>query len=189
MNSDSLESLAMIIEVFDEAGVSHMLAGSFASSHHGVPRSTADIDLVVEVDDAAFDRLLDTLDTSRFYVPIETAHRERRSGGQFNLIDMRTGWKIDLIFRRDRPFSRVEFERRHQATVAGVQTYIASAEDTILAKLEWGAASASERQWRDVVEILRARSGHLDDTYLDRWAPELGVEAELARARHAAATT
>ncbi|HET8930928.1 MAG TPA: hypothetical protein VFN21_09750 [Acidimicrobiales bacterium] len=189
MSSEPLESLATIIEALDEAGVPHMLAGSFASSHHGVPRSTADIDLVVEVGDATFDRLLDTLDTGRFYVPVDTARRERRLGGQFNLIDLRTGWKIDLIFRRDRPFSRVEFERRHPATVAGVQTYLASAEDTILAKLEWGAASGSERQWRDVVEILRARAGDLDDTYLDHWAPELGVEAELARVRDAVATT
>ncbi len=189
MTSDPLESLATIIEALDAVGVPHMLAGSFASSHHGVPRSTADIDLVVEVDDEMFARLIDTLDTSRFYVPVETARRERLLGGQFNLIDTRTGWKIDLIFRRDRPFSRAEFERRQQTTVAGVQTYLASAEDTILSKLEWGAASGSERQWRDVVEILRARAGDLDDAYLDRWAPALGVEAELARAREAVAVT
>jgi len=185
MSADPLDSLQAIIATLDEAGIDHMLAGSFASSHHGVARSTADIDLVIEADEAGFERLLTALEDSRFYVPVATARRERVLGGQFNLIDTRTGWKIDLIFRRDRPFSRVEFERRRKATVAGVQLFVATAEDTILAKLEWAAASDSDRQLRDVVEMLRARAGDLDNAYLDLWAPELGIEVALARTRDA----
>lgn len=187
MSADPLESLAAIIATLDEVGIAHMLAGSFASSHHGVARSTADIHLVIEADDAGFERLLTSLDGSRFYVPVATALREQETGGQFNLIDTHTGWKVDLILRKDRPFSHSEFGRRREATVAGVNLFVATAEDTILAKLEWAAASDSDRQLRDVVEILRARASDLDDAYLDRWAPELGVEAALSQVRDAVA--
>jgi hypothetical protein len=109
------------------------------------------------------------------------------SGGQFNVVDPRTGWKVDLIVCRDRDFSRGELARRVPAKILGIRTYIATAEDTILTKLEWSLLGGSELQRRDVTAMIRARGGELDDDYLDQWAGKLGVRALLDEARGAAA--
>ena len=162
-----------------------MLAGSMASSFHGEPRSTQDIDLVIDPDEQALLRFAEGLDRERFYVGDPRAALVSQS--QFNIIDTRTGWKGDLIIRKNRPFSREEFARREQVEILGVTTHIASPEDTILAKLEWAQAGGSDRQLRDVVAILAVTSRALDDDYLDRWAGELGVADDLAAARALAA--
>lgn len=173
------QTLREVIAALDDAGIPHMLAGSFASSLHGVARTTAGIDLVVVAGPGTIDRLLLGLDRERFYVD-EGAARVVGPGGQFNLIDTKTGWKVDLVRIRDRPFSATEFERRVPATVLGVPVFVATAEDTVLAKLECAKASGSDRQVQDVVDLLRVRGPDLDDDYLDHWADELGV-ADLLR--------
>ena len=110
----------------------------------------------------------------------EAASDAVRRGTQFNVIDMKTGWKADLILRKRRPFSVVEFDRRTERVVFGVTVYIASAEDVVLTKLEWAKKSGgSERQLRDVRGVLAAPGQQLDRAYLERWAPELGVEEML----------
>lgn len=182
----SVDTLRDVVAVLDAAGIRHMLAGSFASSLHGVARTTADIDLVIDPPASAIDRLLIGLDRDRFYVD-EGVARSLRPGDQFNVIDTSTGWKVDLVHVRDRPFSKTEFARRGAANVLGVEVYVATAEDTVLAKLEWSKASDSARQVQDVVDLLRVRRGDLDEAYLDRWASELGLTTHLVAARRAAA--
>jgi hypothetical protein len=174
-------TLGAVIAELDGAAVRHMLAGSFASSLPGVARTTADIDLVVDPEPRAVDRLLDVLDRERFYVD-EAAARLIQPGGQFNVIDTTTGWKVDLMRIRDRPFSVTEFERRVPANVLGVEVFVATAEDTVLAKLEGSKASRSDRQVQDVVDLLRVRGSDLDRAYLDHWARELGVADLLGAA-------
>ena len=90
---------------------------------------------------------------------------------------------IDLVIRKDRPFSRTEFGRRLPARALDVDVCLATAEDTILAKLEWAAMGGSDRQVADAATVIAVRGDDLDDAYLDRWAAELGVTALLARAR------
>jgi len=97
-----------------------------------------------------------------------------------NLIEPSSGWKVDFVVRKDRPFSRQEFDRRVLTEIAGVEVYVATAEDTMLAKLEWGLASGSGRQMDDVVAI--ASASDIDIDYLEYWARELGVEAQLEAA-------
>jgi hypothetical protein len=97
----------------------------------------------------------------------------------FNIIDVTTGWKVDLIIRKDRPFGREEFARRRPAIIAGVATYLLTPEDAILSKLEWYAMSGSDIQRRDVVEMVVANVDSLDRGYLDRWTDELGLAAVL----------
>lgn len=106
-----------------------------------------------------------------------------RRRGQFNVIDLETGWKADLIVRKQRAFSLEEFGRRQPAELEGVPVFLATAEDTVLAKLEWSKASGSERQLRDVAGVLRVAGDQLDNEYLERWAGVLEVEEQLARAR------
>lgn len=171
--------LARLTGHLDEAGVPYMLSGSVASTVHGEPRSTQDVDLVVELDRASLDRLLGGLPEDRYYVSPEAAVDAVRRRSQFNVIDFETGWKADLIVRKNRPFSASEFARRKAAHVLGVPVMIASPEDVILSKLEWAKKSGgSERQLRDVTGILRAPGQSIDRAYISRWVEELGV-AEL----------
>ena len=93
---------------------------------------------------------------------------------QFNVIDTATGWKVDLIIRKDRPFSIREFERRQPVRIAGVDTAVASVEDTILAKLEWAKVGGSDRQRSDVVTMLTVQADRIDTAYLEEWADILG---------------
>jgi hypothetical protein len=125
--------LAEVVRGLDSAGIRHMVAGSVASTLHGEPRTTQDIDMVIDPTATALERLVGGFDPSRFYVGDWVAALERRD--QFNVIDTTTGAKVDLIVRKDRPFSRSEFERRQPVVIMGVATAVATVEDTILAKL------------------------------------------------------
>lgn len=180
------ELLAEIVRALDAAEIPHMVAGSLASTHHGEPRSTQDIDLVIDPSAASLATFVAGLDRDRFYVGDADGALERRD--QFNVIDLTTGWKVDLIIRKDRAFSRSEFGRRQPVVIAGVRTAIASAEDTILAKLEWAKAGGSERQRRDVTAILAIQRDTLDTTYLHQWAQALGLTHDLQAAIEDAAT-
>ena len=171
------EVLAEIVRALDAAEVPHMVAGSLASTHHGEPRSTQDIDLVIDPSEAALANFVSALDRDRFYVGDAQGALERRD--QFNVIDLTTGWKVHLIICKDRPFSRSEFARRQPVVIAGVATAVATAEDTILAKLEWARAGGSDRQRRDVASMLTVQRDALDTDYLYRWADELGISDDL----------
>jgi len=172
----TLHPLAVIVGELDRFGIPHMLAGSFASTYHGDPRTTNDIDFVIDPGRDALEALVRGLDPARFYVSAEAARSAFEQRGQFNVVLMDSGWKVDLILRKERPFSRSEFERREPAEIAGVSLFVATAEDTIVAKLEWARAGESERQLRDVVGIVAASAGGLDRDYLERWIGELRLE-------------
>jgi hypothetical protein len=167
--------LGRLLAALDAAGVPHMLAGSFASSIHGSPRSTQDIDIVIDPTFQSLDRLLALLAVGDDYVDADVARDEFKRRGQFNVIDGATSWKADLIFRKARPFSRAELDRRAPAEVLGVSAFVASAEDTILAKLEWSKLGESERQLRDVQGIIEVQGDALDRTYIERWLDDLAV--------------
>lgn len=176
------EFLRSVVALLDGAEIPHMLAGSMASTFHGEPRMTRDIDLVIDPTAESIARFVADLDRSRYYV--DNAVEAVRRRDMCNVIDTDTGWKADLIVCKDRPFSREEFGRRQPALVGGVELFIATAEDTVLAKLEWRAGSDSERQFRDVVAVLAAQA--LDTDYMLRWAAELGVTDALGEAMRSA---
>jgi hypothetical protein len=173
-----------VVQALDRAGIPHMLVGSFASTSHGAPRTTQDIDIVIDPSAETLDAFVAEIDEARFYVgPSPRTALTNRD--QFNLIDITSGWKVDLIIRKERPFSRHEFDRRTRASVLGVDLYLATAEDTVLAKLEWAALGGSDRQVADAAAVLAVGADDLDADYLDRWARELGVMPLLDRARMA----
>lgn len=175
-----------IVTALDRAGIPFMLTGSFASSLHGVTRATQDIDLVVAPNEASLRSFVAALPAEDYYVDLSAALEALRRRTQFNVVDLATGWKIDLMIRRDRPFSRREFERRLSFEYAGVTVAVATAEDVILAKLEWARESGSQRQVEDVVGILRLRWDELDRDYLERGVAELDLDRLWASALAAA---
>ena len=97
----------------------------------------------------------------------------------FNVIDLVGGWKVGLVIRKDRPFSEIEFSRRRPTEVFGSRVMVASAEDVLLAKLEWAASSGSTRQVDDARGIVRVQGDRLDLDHLQFWADQLGVRAAL----------
>jgi hypothetical protein len=156
-----------------------------ASTHYGPARATQDVDLVIDPDEAALERFLADVDHERLYVPDGLARDALRQRGQFNVIDYHSSWKIDLMMRGDEPFDRAQFERRRPVSIGDVDVFVASAEDTVLAKLRWHRLGGSARQLQDVAGVLEVMAGRLDEGYLDRWADELGVRDLLDDLRSA----
>ena len=155
-----------------------MITGSLAAAYYGPPRATQDVDVVVETSPEALDRVAELLRARGLYVSAEAARDAYRARGQFNAIDPERGWKLDVIVRKDRPFSEEEFARRVPATLLGLQVYVPTLEDLILAKLEWALKGDSELQRRDVRHLLKAGGETLDRHYLQRWVSDLGLEEE-----------
>jgi hypothetical protein len=158
------------------AGVPHMVVGSFASSFHGVPRSSQDLDLVIDPQLESLQRFLSDLPPEDYYADADTAFDALRRRAQFNVIDMATAWKADLIVRKARPFSVEEMRRRIEGDLLGAHVFVASAEDTVISKLEWAQqGGGSQLQLRDVSGILQLRGDDLDIAYIDRWVADLGL--------------
>jgi hypothetical protein len=182
MSDEPRTLLQTVIGVLDASGIPYMVVGSFASAIHGEARSTRDIDIVIDPNAKQLDQLVAALDPELFYVDPDTARDALRRRSMFNVIESATGWKLDLVIRKARPFSIEELRRRQIKTVFGRSVAIATAEDTILAKLEWAKAGASDRQLEDVAGILRVQTS-LDVAYLDRWIDELDVRPQWERAQ------
>lgn len=178
-----------ITAALDHVGISYMLSGSFASAHYGAPRSTQDIDLIIEATPEQLRALLQNMPSGQYYVDPDAALYAQSHESMFNVIDQATGWKIDFIIRKSRPFSREEFGRRQKVTLHGVSVVITTVEDTIISKLEWAKLGHSKRQIEDVAAILRVRWSSLDRTYLQRWIAELDLQAEWGSAKRASGTT
>jgi len=104
----------------------------------------------------------------------------------FNMIDLATGWKIDLIIRKSRAFSHEEFRRRQRVSLHDVSLFVASAEDAVISKLEWAKVAQSRRQIEDVAALLRLRWDLMDRSYLEKWIAELGLADEWSEARRVA---
>jgi hypothetical protein len=177
------DALGRVVSYLEQAGIPHMIAGSFASAYHGVPRATQDIDIVIDPSPAALEALLAHLPASDYYVDPDAARDALRQKSQFNVIDMVTGWKVDFLIRKARPFSQEEFNRRQAAELFGTSVFVSTAEDSILAKLEWAKLGDSERQLRDVDGILAVRGESLDLEYVNRWVAALNLSEQWSRVR------
>lgn len=174
--------LSATIGQLERAGVPYMITGSVASSYHGEPRATRDLDIVIDPDRPAIGRLIEELQAGGLYVDPAAALDALDARTQFNAIDGASGWKVDFLVRRDRPFSREEFGRRTRATLLGTPVWVASAEDTVIAKVEWAAAIGSDLQLRDVAAMLDIGGEAMDMEYVDRWIGGLGLREPWEKA-------
>jgi hypothetical protein len=184
--SSLLSALGPVLDALESRGVRHYVGGSLASSAHGIPRASIDADVLADLgpDDVA--PLVAAL-RDDYYVSEERARDavERRSS--FNLIHLATMLKVDVFVAKDRAFERRALDRARREPLEGEQgrlVPLASAEDIVLAKLEWyrKGGEVSERQWTDVLGVLRAAAARLDLAYLKELAGELGVTDLLQRA-------
>jgi hypothetical protein len=184
--ADALAVTLAVAGVLEELKVPYLLGGSLASSLHGIPRSTQDADLVADLQAEHVLPLVAALRPS-FYVDEERVADAVRRRGSFNAIHLPTMTKVDIFVLKDDPLSRLEMERCQWIQLPGaeeIQLPVATAEDIILQKLAWFrlGGEVSERQWDDLLGVLKVRKGTLDLPYLERWAAELEVGDLLRRA-------
>jgi hypothetical protein len=178
--------LARLSAHLTSAGVPHMVVGSFASSFHGIPRGSQDLDLVIDPDRESLGRFLSGLPAADYYADADAAIDAFKRRGQFNVIDMATAWKADLIVRKARPFSIEEMRRRSVGQLLGTAVAVASAEDTVIAKLEWArSGGGSDLQVRDAAGIVQVRGDALDMAHVERWVSALGLDEIWQRVRRA----
>lgn len=182
MTDELTETLREILARLEAQGIAYMVVGSVAAAAYGRQRATQDFDVVVEAGASALRALVRSLPEDRFYASEEAAMEALRYETQFNVLDMATGWKADLIPRKHRAFSETEFARRTRLEVMGVPMYVASVEDVIVAKLEWAKAGGSERQLEDVRTLVRLRGDLLDRAYVEQWVQRLDLREMWDRA-------
>jgi hypothetical protein len=167
-----------ITTALNQAGVAYMLTGSFASAYYGAQRSTQDIDLVIDATTEQLRAFVQDLPSDRYYAELDAALEAHKRQSLFNVIDLATGWKIDLIIRKSRRFSEEEFRRRQLVNLQDTPLFVATAEDVVIAKLEWSKLAQSRRQIEDVAAILRVRWPLLDRCYVEKWVGELRLDNE-----------
>lgn len=185
MSADSALDVAFELQtILEQLGVDCLVGGSLASSLHGEPRSTNDVDLVAALETVHVERLVDLLATD-FYVDRDRVMQAVQQRSSFNVIHLATMLKGDIfVSTRDRA-GRRQMERRARYELAPRRwLWVASAEDTVLQKLRWYrlGGEVSDRQWRDVLSILRVGGGSLDVGYLREMADLMDLTALLERA-------
>ncbi|MCP4657936.1 MAG: hypothetical protein GY856_21215 [bacterium] len=187
---EALVTVLDLVDVFEEMKIPYHVGGSLASSVHGVPRQTHDLDLVTDLPMAAAAILVLRLQ-DRFYLDAEMIRRAIRRRSSFNLIHLATGLKIDVFIHGRGAFDRMEFRRHAPQRLLEDpprDLVVKSAEDIVLRKLEWYrlGSEASDRQWNDILGVIRTQADQLDRDYLRQWASELSVADLLERALMAA---
>ena len=186
MQGDATRVTLLVTQTFEQFGIPYAVAGSLASSLHGVMRSTLDVDIVADMGIEHIQPLVAAL-SKEFYADDEMMKDALEHQSSFNLIHYETAFKVDIFIRKSRAFDQMQLERRRPSIIATdpeQSLYVTSAEDVILSKLEWYrmGGEVSDRQWRDVLGVLKTRAGELDIAYLRNWAKELQVSDLLERA-------
>lgn len=188
MLSDPLLVVARLAEVFDRLSIPYVVGGSLASSVYGIPRATQDVDVAAGLDRERADAFADAL-AGDFYIDAAVVREAIRRRASFNVIHLDTMFKADVFIAGGDEWSREEMARarveRLDLTGTAVEIRFASPEDILLHKLLWYERGdrVSDRQWTDVLGVLKVQAGLLDQAYLDRWAGILKVSELLVRAR------
>jgi hypothetical protein len=162
----------------ETARIPYFVSGSFASSAHGIPRSTNDIDIVIAPTSDQLRVLLEQFPASQFAKDEEDAFDALSRKSQFQVIDYGTMWKVDFMIDRQTRFDASRFARRQPIEIAGVRLQTASPEDILLTKLWWSKLGESERQMNDAAGILQVQSSRLDRAYLELWVEALDLRKQ-----------
>ncbi|HRQ42561.1 MAG TPA: hypothetical protein PLD25_31990 [Chloroflexota bacterium] len=191
MPSEPVFVTLLVIDVLEKLDIRYLIGGSFASTAYGRVRTTQDVDLVADLQMDQVVPFVKALDNA-FYADEQMIHNAIQRRTSFNLIHLETLFKVDIFIPKARPFDGEQLNRRIERVIdkeTARKAYFASAEDTILAKLEWYrlGGEVSEQQWRDIQGILQLRGDQLDLDHLQTWATALRINDLLERALKEAA--
>ena len=184
MNNDIAEALTPVADALDGLQIPFCIGGSVASSHYGILRRTNDIDIVAALTESMVMPLADWL-REQFYLDEQSMLSAVRQKGSFNLIHFASGMKVDCFIPKDTPFSRQQLQHVVQVELfPGIRSFpMASAEDTVIAKLDWYRKSGkSARQWEDIKQVLTRQTTLLDFGYMRQMAAQMGVADVLEEA-------
>jgi len=185
--TEILRAIEPVIKAFDELGISYYVGGSIASSAYGTARATMDVDFISDMNFFQIKPLVEKL-RKEFFIDELMISDSIKSTSSFNLIHLETMLKIDVFILKDISFQKKAFERKRKDTLIledeSIEIYLSSPEDIILNKLEWFrmGGEISERQWFDILGVVKVQGDNLDMKYLNDWANNLMLGDLLAKA-------
>ena len=172
------ELLVDSLRRLNRTGINYYLTGSMASNYWGIPRTTHDLDFVIQMPPSSVPRIIQEF-SGDFYIDEAAARGAYQPPYQFNAIDTRSALKVDFWLPKPEPFGREMFARRVSVRLFDEPAWICTAEDVILHKLLWNRISPSDRQIADAAGVVAVQADALDKTYLRHWAQELGITDKL----------
>lgn len=176
------ELLRDCLRRLNQSSINYMLVGSMASNYWGIPRSTHDIDFVIEYGDADVVALVKLFDGD-FFIQEISVRSALKPPYQFNALDNRSALKVDFFRLAGDMYELERFKRRRSVTILGQPAVLAAPEDVILHKLRWYTISPADRQLADSAGILSVSGDIIDNDYLDHWAGDIGVTGLLQKIR------
>lgn len=184
-SDDLIDALAPVVEALRQLRIRHYVVGSIASSFHGASRSTMDVDLVTELGEEDIFEFVNCFG-DEFYLSEAAIRDAVKHRSRFNLIHLPSSFKVDIFVSRERPFDLESMQRAKPARLGdskSLEVPIATAEDTIISKLEWYRLTneTSERQWDDLSKLIKLLGDTADIAYLQRAAAMVNVEDLLER--------
>jgi hypothetical protein len=167
------ELLKTVTGLLDQKEIQYMITGSLAVNVYCIPRMTMDVDIVIELDQANLNDFLEIF-TSGYYLDEDTVKQAIRRKGMFNVIDHRSGFKIDFIIRKDTEYRGLEFSRKTRKMMDDIPVWMVSAEDLIVSKIEWIQQLQSDKQIQDIKILLALPE--IDREYINTWCRKLNLK-------------
>jgi hypothetical protein len=176
------EATALVIDVLNAAGVPHMLVGSLATNLYGIPRSTQDADLVLELRSIPIAALVNRLPPD-FRLDPQMSFETVTGTTRYLLELPRIRFKVELFLLSDDPHDQERFNRRVRARFHERDTFVLTAEDVIISKLRWALHARRAKDEDDVRNVIAVQGPRLDWEYIHRWCERHGTRALLDRIR------
>jgi hypothetical protein len=180
MTRDPVQIMALVATALEACKVPYMVGGSLASSRYGLPRTTQDVDMVADLREEHVNPLVTALQ-EEFYIDSNLIEEALQRVSSFNIIHLQSAHKVDIFILPSSEWAQQQMSRRRRETLGAGRKqnafYFCSPEDIILNKLDWyrQGGAISERQWNDVLGVLKVQAAELEYDYLHHWAAELGL--------------
>lgn len=179
-HSDIIEAASPVINAFGQLRIPYYIGGSIASSAYGIARATMDIDMVSTLSLDKVKSFVELLEND-YYIDEQMIVSAINDKSSFNLIHLKTMLKIDVFITKQSLYDQKALERRIKDNLEEdneyLEVYLASPEDVILSKLNWFrmGGETSQKQWSDIIGIIKVQKDNLDFKYIMRWAKELKI--------------